>query len=303
MTATWAQRPRVSSHSLAVSPSGSSDDGHGVRGEGPVHALGALGVDLRAPVEHQRRDDHEDHEQHQPGARGVGAEEPGLPALLGGVVAEPDEREDQDPDEHQDREQVLEEAHDRPGADDREREVGDEQLAEGLDDREGQDEEPEEDEDVGDAGHAPLEQLLLAEDLGGLHLDAGADLVGAAHRRLPGSDQPLQEPRALEGQEAGHHNDDQADRCPDQHHRIHVRKPPGQVCPARLILPSTAWGRSWGILLVSNIADSSEGWAIRAGVAVPVPGPGVFRWVSSGSGARRGAGAACPGTSTCDRCA
>ena len=246
---------------------GLQDAGHRVRGERPVHALRAVGVDLRAAVEQQRRHDHEDHEQHQPRARGVRAEEPRPAALLGRVVPEADHREDQDADEDQDREQVLEEAHDRPGADDRERETGEEQLTERLDDREGQDQEPEEHEHVGDARNAPLEQLLLAEHLGGLDLHAGADLVGAALCRLPGSDQPLQEPRALEGQESGHHNDDQADRCPDQLHRIHVRQPPGQGCPAQPILAPVRRGPSRGTLPIGNIADSPEGWAIRAGFA------------------------------------
>ena len=61
----------------------------------------------------------EDHEQDQPGAAGVRAVEPRLAAVLLGLGAQPDDREDDDAEQHGHGEEVLQEAQHVPVADER----------------------------------------------------------------------------------------------------------------------------------------------------------------------------------------
>ena len=85
-------------------------------GERAVRVGEHPGVDLRAPVDQQRGDDQEDHPEHDPGGAGVRAEEPGLAAFLMRVVPDPDDGEGDDPGQHADGEQVLDEPDERPSA-------------------------------------------------------------------------------------------------------------------------------------------------------------------------------------------
>ena len=92
--------------------------------------------------------------------------------------------------QHGDGEEVLDEADDRGVADERDGEAAGEQVAEGLDDGEDQDGEAPHGEEVGHAGHGPLEQLLLAGHLDQLGLEPGRDVLGPArHGGLAGADQ------------------------------------------------------------------------------------------------------------------
>ena len=110
-------------------------------GERAVRVGEHPGVDLRAPVEQQRRDDQEDHAEDDPGGAGVRAEEPRLAAFVVRVVPEPDDGEGDDPGQHADGEQVLDEPDEGPVPDAGDRERPGEQRAVGLDDRQQQDDE------------------------------------------------------------------------------------------------------------------------------------------------------------------
>ena len=176
-------------------------------------------VDLRPAIQEQGRDDQEDHEKDHPGAPGVRAEEPGLPAVLRRVVREPDDREDPDPDQHEHREQVLSEAHHRPGADDRDVEVSDEERPVGLQDRQHQDQEAPEREHVRHAGHRPLQQLALAQHLERLGLHPLGHVQKPPHSGFAGTSQLEEERQALARE--GH--DEKGRRDADQEAQQHVR--------------------------------------------------------------------------------
>ena len=119
----------------------------------------------RGPEEEQRPQHVEDHEQDQPRPAGVRAVEPRRPLLALRRVADPDHREHAEREQAQHGDRVLQEAQRRPVADQRDREIGDEQRAVGLDvDREQDDERPER-EEVRQPGHRPLQQPLLPEHL------------------------------------------------------------------------------------------------------------------------------------------
>ena len=156
-------------------------------------------VDLGAAVQEQGPDNVEDHEQDEPGALGVAAEEARVATVGGGVVLQAQDREHDDADEDEDAEEILEEPDDRPGADDRHGEVGDEQGAVGLEDGEAEDEEAPEGEHVREARNRPLEQLLLPEHLDCLGLDPLRSILRSADRRLAGPGDREQEPPPLAG--------------------------------------------------------------------------------------------------------
>ena len=183
-TARWSRARRWRWDRAGRAPCDCRDGDETAGHSGGLGVAGVLlEVDLRAAVQGQGRDDQEDHGQDEPRARGVGAVEPRPAALLAGLVAQPDDQEDHDADEHQQDEQVLEEPDDRPRSDEREREPVDEQFEDGLDDGQAQDQEAAEHEDVRDAGDAPLEQLLLPQHLGDLGLEPGGGLAGAVRPR------------------------------------------------------------------------------------------------------------------------
>src|SRR5918996_1097256 len=96
-----------------------------------------------------------------------------------------------DADEHQDREHVLEQPEPAGPPDHRDGEPRVEDLAEGLDDRGQQDQEPPEDEGMHQPRAEALEQLPLAQDDHGLVLDALGEIVQAAD----GPAQPHQLPQ------------------------------------------------------------------------------------------------------------
>jgi hypothetical protein len=71
-----------------------------LRGESAVRVGENAGVDLRAAVDQQRRDDQEDQEQHEPGRAGVRAGEARFAALALRVGPQPDDRERGDAHQH-----------------------------------------------------------------------------------------------------------------------------------------------------------------------------------------------------------
>src|SRR6185437_12022379 len=107
---------------------------------------------------------------------GVGAEEAGPAAALLRVLAEPDHGEGQQADQDRDDEEVLQEAQPGVGTDERDVEVPVEQRAEALDDGGAEDEEAPEHGGVRGARAGPLQELALAEDLGGHRPQAGPRL-------------------------------------------------------------------------------------------------------------------------------
>ncbi len=162
--------------------------------------------------------------QDHPGAAEVRAAEPGLAAERVRVVPQPDHRERRQADEAHDRDEVLDEAEEVPVAHDRDRplRVAGEEDPEGLEVDRAQDHEGPEDEEVRGAGHRPLEQLALGEDLDDLALDRRAeplgDVLDPVRRGLAAGDQPEQEEHPSTGhgdRDGQHHQPD------DQHPEIH----------------------------------------------------------------------------------
>ena len=179
------------------------------------------GVDLRPAVEQERGDDQEDHAEDNPCGPGVGAEEPRSAAFPVRVLAHPDDRERDDPGEHADGEQVLQEPGDRPVPDARDREGAREQVPVGLDDRQQQHDETPERGRVRRAGHRPLQQLPLPDNLDQLRLDLTAQVLfrvaDPLRRRLPGHAQPLQPPQPPPGNRERHHRQPQANDYAQDH--------------------------------------------------------------------------------------
>ena len=182
MTPMWPISAMVSIHTLAVCPSGASSARHAVREE-RAPAVGEVlteSVDRGAAEEREGQDDQEDHEQDQPGAAGVRAVEPRRAAVLLGLGAQPDDREDDDAEQHGDSEEVLQEAQRIPAADQRNMEFRVEQNAIGLEVHRAEDEEAPHGEEMREAGDRPFQQLLLPEDFGELRFDPSGDVVLAA---------------------------------------------------------------------------------------------------------------------------
>ena len=122
-----------------------------------------------AAVEQQRDDDQGDHPEDHPGRAGCASRRSGTRAAgRAGALRSRRTANVADADQHGDGEEVLEEADQPPAADQRDVEVGVEQRAPGLEDRQPEDDEAPEREEVRHAGHRPLQQLALAEDLGDL---------------------------------------------------------------------------------------------------------------------------------------
>jgi hypothetical protein len=154
-------------------------------------------------------------------------------------VCDPDDREGDDAHQHPDREQVLDEAQHRRVADPRDGEGRAEQVAIGLQDRQQQDDEAPERQRVGDARHGPLEQLALADDLGGLGPDVPArvradrrDTLGSG---LPGPGDPVQPPQPASRQGKRGNGESQADDDAQGHADL-----PGDVPCQRTPWPVTA---------------------------------------------------------------
>ena len=170
-----------------------------LRGERAVRVREHPGVDLRPAVQQQGSDNEENSRQDEPGRAGVAAGEPGRPPLSLRAVAQPDDSERDEAGQHQDGEQVLEEAQRERMPDPRDRELPVEQITVGLDDREDQDDEAPERDEVRQAGHRPLEQLPLPEDLRGLHFHVSAnvraDRLDPLRRGLPGQAELAQPPQ------------------------------------------------------------------------------------------------------------
>ncbi|CAB4930355.1 unannotated protein [freshwater metagenome] len=139
----------------------------------------------------------------------------------GGVVLQAQDREHDDADEDEDAEEILEESDDRPRADDRHGEVGDEQRSVRLEDRETQHEEAPECEHVREARDRPLEEFLLAEHLDGLGLNALGRVLCPARSRLAGAGEGEQEPPSLPGECEDDHCQGNPDDGAKQHVRIH----------------------------------------------------------------------------------
>ena len=179
------------------------------------------GVDLRAAVQQQRRDDQEDHAEDQPRRARVRAEKPRPAALAVRVVPQPDHGERDDPGQHRDGEQVLKEADGLPVPDAGNRERPAEQVAVRFDDRQQQDSKAPEGQGMRHARYRPLEQLALPDHLDGLRLDVPADML--PHRfdtlrgRLPAHRQPLQPPQPAPGDRERDHSQDQTDGHPQDH--------------------------------------------------------------------------------------
>ena len=155
-----------------------------------VHEVGdsaTPGGDARAVVEQQGRDDPEDQPEDPVGVQPVAADEPLRP------LHEPDPDRDREPDQHAAGEHVLHEAEPPRASDPRDREVRVDRLPEGLHDRREQDEEAPEDQRVHHARHRPLEELSLAEDLGGLASHPNGHVAGPVHG-APQPHDPSQEP-------------------------------------------------------------------------------------------------------------
>ena len=124
----------------------------------------------------ERQHDREDPQQDVVGLAQVAAAEPLGPQHL------PDEERHPHADDHEHHEQVLQEAEPGGVPDERDGERGREDVAERLQDRRQQDQEPPEDECVHHAGTGALQQLPLTEHHGRLGLHALTDVVGPPDR-------------------------------------------------------------------------------------------------------------------------
>ena len=192
-----------------------------LRGERRVRVGEYPGIDLRAPVQQQRHDDQEDHAQDQPRRPGMRAVEPRGAAFPVRVVPQPDHREHDDPGQHPDGHQVLEEPDERPVPDPREGERPVEQIPVRLDDRQQQDRETPERQEVRRPRHGPLQQLALPQHLGRLHPEVGAGVRAhrgdPVRRRLPAERQPLEPPPPAPGDREREHGEQQSDGHPHNH--------------------------------------------------------------------------------------
>ena len=74
---------------------------------------------------------------------------------------------------------------------------------------------------MGDARDGPLQQLLLAQHLGGLGGDARGGVDQAADSRLARAAEGDQEPQALAGERQNKHRDGKANDEPNELVRIH----------------------------------------------------------------------------------
>ena len=106
----------------------------------------------------------------------MGAEEPGSASLVLGGLAPADDREGDDRGDAHQRKEVLDDAEERPVADDGELEGGREEGPEALNDRQDEDAEPPEDGRVGEPGCGPAQQFSLGDDFDDFGL---GDLGGA----------------------------------------------------------------------------------------------------------------------------
>ncbi len=150
------------------------------------------GVELGAAQE-QERDHHRcDHPEDDPGRADVRPVEPRLAFETGGGVAQPDDREGQQPREDRDGEEVLDETDSGPVPEQRDVEVAIEQCAERLDDGQHEDRETPEGEGVCEPGDRPGQQLPLSADLTDLTPQALTRPVEPAGSRLALADQPEQ---------------------------------------------------------------------------------------------------------------
>ena len=201
-------------------------------------------VNLRAPVQQQRRDHTEDHAEHDPCGPGVRAEKPRPAALPVRVVPQPDHAERDDPGQYRHGEQVLDEPGERPVPDPRNGERPGEQGAERFDDRQQQDGEAPERQGMRRARHRPLQQLALPDHLGGLrrHVPAGM----RAHRRdplgggLPAARQPLQPPQPAPGDRERRGREEKPDDDPYKH-----RQPLTSAHGRAQTTPYVGSGRAW----------------------------------------------------------
>ncbi len=150
---------------------------HRMRREGapPVGELGGVGVDLCRAVEEQRDHDAGDHQKNQPRRFGMRTVEARLALETIRRVLQPDDGEGNQGKQHRAGEEVLDETHPVPGADARDVEVLVEEVAVGLNDGEEQDREAPHGEEVGEAGHGPLQELALPRHLGDLGFGLAAD--------------------------------------------------------------------------------------------------------------------------------
>ena len=123
--------------------------------------------------EQQRRNDPEDREQDPVRLLHVRATEPVRPLDLA------DRERDRDAEDHEDREEILEEREPRHVAEVGERPAGVDRREHRLDDRGQQDEEAPEDERVHHAGGGLLEELALPEHVGELPASPRAGVVRA----------------------------------------------------------------------------------------------------------------------------
>ena len=210
--------------SLAVSPSGSSGVRQQVgeeRRPGGVLPGADAGVELRGADPEQRHDHQRDQAEHDPGGGGVRAVEAAVPADLLGLRAQPDDREGDDPEQHGDAEEVLQEAQRPALADQRDVEVDVEDGAVRLDDREREDEEAPEHEEVRQARDAPLQQPLLAEDLGDLTDEPPRPADEPARRGLAGGDHAEEEEDPPTRDRQRHDGDQQPADQPHEHVGLH----------------------------------------------------------------------------------
>ena len=193
-------------------------DGMGGEGAPAVGELGRVGVDLGAAVEEQGDHDAGDHEEDEPGRTGVAAVEAGLALETFGGVLQADDGEGDEGEEDGAGEEVLDEADPVPGPDARDVEVLVEEVAVGLDDREEQDGEAPHGEEVGQAGHRPLQELALTGHLGDLGLGLAAEgSPGPGGVLLPRTDE-LRQPVKPPGRDAkADHGDAEAENDPDRH--------------------------------------------------------------------------------------
>ena len=143
---------------------------------------------------------------------------------LRGVLSQPDHRERRQADQAHDGDEVLGEAEQVPVADDRDRplRVAGEEDAERLEVDRAEDHERPEHEEVRGAGHRPLEQLALREDLDDLAPDRLAEPLGDVLEPVGGGlaagDQPEQEDHPTTGHRQ---RDDQHHQPDDQHPQVH----------------------------------------------------------------------------------
>ena len=156
------------------------------------------------------------------------AEEARCTPFLRRIVEQADDRKHHDAKEDEQDEEILEEEHDRPGPDNREPEVLDIDLGDGLDHGDAEHKEAPEGEDVRDAGDSPLQQLLLSQHLGALEFGALAHVAGPAHGRLTGADHALEEEDAAGREDGRHHDDGRAEHDPDDVEGLHG----GRLLPA-----------------------------------------------------------------------